>query len=131
MDDIKATLATPTTVLASSHKHPAESEHPSLVSTKHSHKITTAAAGLTDVASSVHDLATAFSASGASVGPTSPAHRAAAIKLIDKDDELSDNEQLQIFKVIHKDISVADLIFAMRNKGKRTRYIQSELSDLF
>ena len=59
------------------------------------------------------------------------ANFSAAIKLIDKDNELSDNEQLQIFKVIHKDISVADLIFAMKNKGKRTRYIQSELSDLF
>ncbi len=60
-----------------------------------------------------------------------PCPRAAAIKLIDEDNELSDHEQLQIFKVIRKDVSVADLVLAMRDKGKRTRYIQSELNDLF
>ncbi len=116
----------------SNRKRPAESEHPSSASTKRNRKTTTAAAGLADVACSVRDLATAFSSSRESVvGETSPARRAAAIKLIDEDNELSDHEQLQIFKVIRKDVSVADLVLAMRDKGKRTRYIQSELNDLF
>lgn len=87
----------------------------------------TAAAGIIDMASSVRELATAFRSSG---GEGSPARRAAAIKIIEDDDDLSENEQLLIFKVIRKDVSVADLILAMRNKEKRTHYIQSELSDL-
>ncbi len=79
------------------------------------------------MASSVRELAKAFKSSG---GEGSPVFWTAAIKIIEVDDDLSENEQLQIFKVICKDISVADLILAMKNKEKHTHYIQSEVSDL-
>ena len=79
------------------------------------------------MAASVSELATAFKNSG---GETSPERRKAAIEMIENDDDLSENEQVQIFKVIRRDVAVADFIVGIRDKAKRTRYIQSELADL-
>ncbi len=101
-------------------------EHTSSVPAKRSRQHT-AAAGIHEVASSVRDLASAFKSSG---GEASPVRRTAAIKLIEDDADLSEHELLKIFKVIRKDVTVADLILAMTNKAKRTRYIQSELEDV-
>lgn len=104
-------------------------EHADALSTKRRRKVT-APAAISDVASSVRDLATAFVASGDRAGDqTSPQRRAAAVKLIEEDDELSEYEQLKIFKVLRKDVAVADFVLAIKDKGKRTRYIQSELDD--
>ena len=70
------------------------------------------------MASSVRDLATAFVASGSSGDQTSLQCRAAAVKLIEEDDELSEYEQLKIFKVLRKDVAVADFVLAIKDKGK-------------
>ena len=82
---------------------------------------------ITDVASSVRDLASAFSLSG---GETSPQRCRHAIKCIEDDGNLSDDEQIKIFKLIRKDVTVADMITSIGAKEKRTRYILSELDDL-
>lgn len=66
------------------------------VSNKRSRKNNTQTA-LNSMATSVGELAFAFKSSG---GETSPDRRKAAIKMIEDDNELSDNEQLKIFKVI-------------------------------
>ena len=104
----------------------AAEEHTSSVPAKCS-RHNTAAAGIHEVASLVCDLASAFKSSG---GEASPVRQTAAIKLIKDDPDLSDNKLLKIFKVIRKDVTVADLILAMTNKAKHTRYIQSELEDV-
>ena len=123
----------PATLLAASsvngRKHSVD-EHADALSTKRHRQKITAPAAISDVASSVCDLATAFVASGSSGDQTSPQHHAAAVKLIEEDDELSEYEQPKIFKVLHKDVAVADFVLAIKDKGKRTRYIQSELDDV-
>jgi len=80
-----------------------------------------------DVASSVWDLASTFSSSG---GETSPQWCRHAIKCIEDDGDLSDDEQIKIFKLICKDVTVTDMIISIGAKEKHTRYILSELDDL-
>ena len=89
-------------------------------------KATTSSA-ITDVAASVLQLASAFAGSG---GSGSPERRKAAIDLIEEDGELSEHEEMRIFKLIRKDVTVADCITSIQDKAKRTRYIHSELEDL-
>ena len=51
------------------------------------------------------------------------------MKVIEDDGELSEDEQLKIFKVIRRDVAVADFVIGIKDKGKHTRYLQSELGD--
>ena len=121
-----ATPLTTSSSSANSRKRLAD-EHADAASLARRKRKVTAPTAISDVASSVRDLATAFTASG---DQTSPQRRTAAVKLIEDDGELSENEQLKFFKVLRKDVSVADFVLAIKDKGKRTRYIQSELDDL-
>ena len=43
------------------------------------------------------------------------------MKVIEDDGELSEDKQLQIFKVIRHDVAVVDFVIAIKDKGKRTR----------
>ena len=108
-----------------SRKRPADG-YDSGASNKCSRKATATSGAIGEVASSVRDLATAFKGSA---GPTTPERCVAAVKIIEDNNELSENEQLQAFKIICHDVAVADFIVAIQDKGKRTRYIQSEIYD--
>lgn len=79
------------------------------------------------VASSMSDIATQFGSTG--VEPTPQCRKKAITQLVD-DDELSNNEKIQAFKLIRRDASVADTLNAISKKSLRTYYIQSELGDL-
>jgi hypothetical protein len=105
-------------------KRAAEGHHEA-TSSKRTRKTGTSSA-IGDMASSVRELATAFKSSN---GPTTPDRRAAAVQIIEDDDELSEDEQIKIFGVICRKIAIADTIIAIKDKKKRTRYIQSELAD--
>jgi hypothetical protein len=131
--DAPTSTVTPTATLlttssANSRKRLSD-EHSDALSAKRRRQVT-ALAAISDAASSVRDLATAFTASGSSGDQSSPQRCTAAVKLIEDDGELSENEQLKFFQVLHKDVAVADFVLAIKDKGKRTRYIQSELDDL-
>jgi hypothetical protein len=48
---------------------------------------------------------------------------------LDKDDDLSENEQVQAIRLFSRHTSIADTYLAIQKKGTRTLYIQSELSE--
>jgi hypothetical protein len=76
------------------------------------------------VASSINRLADAFTTD--TVTP-SPARKRAAIHAVEDDGDLSDDEQLRVFKIIRHDTGFADTILAIRKKCARTRFIKEEL----
>ena len=79
------------------------------------------------VASSMSDIATQFGSTG---GEPTPQLCEKAIAQIVNNDDLSDNEKIEAFKLIRRDASVADTLNAISKKSLRTTYIQSELADL-
>jgi hypothetical protein len=79
---------------------------------------------ITGMASSIAELASAF-ASDAVV--PSPQRKRAAIHAIEDDGDLSENEQIEVYKIIRRDTTFADTLLAIRQKGSRTRFIKSEL----
>lgn len=88
----------------------------------------TAGHAITDVASSVRDLATAFAGSINSKAPTSTPERKSAIQMLEDDADLSENEQIDAFQLFRKDSSIAQAYLAIRKKETHTRYIQLELA---
>jgi len=81
---------------------------------------------MTAVASSVSDLATAFLSSG---GEPTPKRRARAIRQIQDDGDLSENEQVMAMKLMRRDVTIADTFNAIGRKETRTLYLQSELEE--
>lgn len=79
------------------------------------------------VAGAIETLAESFAKP--SGGLKSPERRKAAIQLLDKDDDLSENEQVQAIRLFSRHTSIADTYLAIQKKGTRTLYIQSELSE--
>lgn len=79
------------------------------------------------MAESIDNIAEAVRQSG---GEPSPECHKSAIKVIVDDNDLSDNEQMKIFKAIHHDVAYADSILAIQEKARHTCYIQCELADL-
>ena len=76
------------------------------------------------MASSMDHLAAAF----VNDGPvTSPERKRQAIRVIEDDDDLSENECIHAYQIIHKDTTFADTVLAIRKKETRTHYIQQEL----
>ena len=57
----------------------------------------------------------------------SPACKHAAIHAIEDDGDLSDDEQIQVYKIIHCDTSFADTLLTIRKKEACIRFIMSEL----
>ncbi|KAF9018020.1 hypothetical protein BDP27DRAFT_1378500 [Rhodocollybia butyracea] len=92
----------------------------------HGRKPTQSDAGF-EMAEAVRDLAR--SAMGETTDPSvlSPARKKRAITLLEKDDELSDNEMIDAFKLIRRDTSVADMYIAIGSVKRRTCFIQAEL----
>jgi len=111
------------------HKHSADDTFEESAPTTHPKpsRKTSSGQAITQVALSVLALASAFSSSGVS---TSPEQKWLAIQLLEDDGDLSDNEHIRAMKLIHCDISVADVLLAVGSKERRTHYIQSELEDL-
>ncbi|KAG6826692.1 hypothetical protein H0H87_006689 [Tephrocybe sp. NHM501043] len=79
------------------------------------------------MASSIDRLAAAVAADA--VVP-SPSRKRAAIHAIEDDGDLSDEEQLKVFKIIRRDTTFADTILAIRKQSARTRFIKSELYEM-
>jgi hypothetical protein len=59
----------------------------------------------------------------------SPERHKAAIEMLDKDDDLSDNEQVHAICLFSHHTSIADTYLAITKKSKCTLYIQSELME--
>jgi hypothetical protein len=78
------------------------------------------------VAGAIESLADSFAEPSA--GLKSPERRKATIQLLDRDDDLSDNEQVQTIRLFSHHTSIADTYLAIQKKGTRTLYIQSELN---
>jgi hypothetical protein len=85
----------------------------------------TAGHAMTDVASSVRELATAFVGS---MGSTATPERKAAIRQLEDDADLSEDEQIQAFRLFRKDSAVTQSYLSISKKATRTCYIQSELA---
>ena len=122
--------ATPLTPLPSNgRKRSADDSFEEAASTKHPKpsRKTSSGQAISQVASSVLALASAFSSSGVS---TSPERKRSAIQLLEDDSDLSDNEHIRAMKLIRRDTSVADVLLAVGSKERRTQYIQSELEDI-
>lgn len=82
------------------------------------------------VASSIDRLAAALTVESVGGTAASPEHKQAAIHVIEDDGDLSDNEQIQIFRVIRKDTAFADTLLSIHKKDDRTQFIKSELYPL-
>jgi len=76
------------------------------------------------MASSISQLADAFTADTAIL---SPAQKWAAIHAVEDDSDLSDDEQLKVFKVIHHDTGFANTILAICRGHAHTCFIKEEL----
>jgi hypothetical protein len=79
------------------------------------------------VAGAIESLADSFAEPSARL--KSPERRKAAIQLLDKDDDLSDNEQVQAIRLFSRHTSIADTYLAIQKKVTCTLYIQSELNE--
>ena len=85
----------------------------------------TAGHAITEVASSVQDLASAFIGS---MGSSATLKWKAAIQKLEDHDDLSNHEQIQAIRLFHKDSSITQSYLAIGKKGKQTLYIQAELA---
>lgn len=59
----------------------------------------------------------------------SPVRRLAAIKAIEKDEELSDDEFASVVRMVRRNTEIADSYLAIERKRARTAYLQQEMSD--
>ncbi|PPQ91574.1 hypothetical protein CVT25_012285 [Psilocybe cyanescens] len=73
----------------------------------------TAGHAITEVASSVRDLATAFVGS---MGSTSTPERKTAIQMLEEDDDLSEDEKIDAIQLFRKDSTIAQSYLSIRKK---------------
>ncbi|KAG6841388.1 hypothetical protein C0991_011552 [Blastosporella zonata] len=57
----------------------------------------------------------------------SPQRKQAAVCMIKDDDELSEDEQIKVFKIIRRDTTFADTLLAIKKKSTQMCFIQSEI----
>ena len=76
------------------------------------------------VASSLDQLAAALTVESAGGTAASPECKQATINVIENNGDLSDNEQIQIFWVIHKDTAFADTLHSIYKKDDCTQFIK-------
>jgi hypothetical protein len=81
---------------------------------------------MTEVASSVRELATAFVGSMGSTA-TSP-ERKIVIQMLEEDGDLSEDEKIDAIQLFRKDSTIAQSYLAIKKKETRARYIQRELA---
>ncbi|KAJ3979342.1 Myb/SANT-like DNA-binding domain-containing protein, partial [Lentinula detonsa] len=93
----------------------------------HGRKPTQSDAGF-EMAEAVRDLARSAMGDGSDPSVLSPARKTRAIACLEQDDQLSDNEMIDAFKLIRRETSVADTYLAIGSIARRTRFIQAELS---
>ena len=79
------------------------------------------------IAGAIESLADSFAEPP--TGLKSPERRKAAIEMLDKDDDLSDNEQVHAIRLFSRHTSIVDTYLAITKKSKCTLYIQSELME--
>lgn len=115
-------------ITSASRKRLAATPDPTDRSAKRTHgrKPTQSDAGF-EMADAMRDLAR--SALGDAPDPSilSPARKRRAIERLEADDQLSDNEMIDAFKLIRRETSVADTYLAIGKVDRRTRFIQAEL----
>lgn len=83
--------------------------------------------GMFSLAGAINNLADSFTAGDGALA--SPRRRQAAITLLDKDADLSENEQVQAIRLFSRHTAIADSYMSIQNKSTRTRYIQAEITD--
>ncbi|KAI3612942.1 hypothetical protein WG66_005490 [Moniliophthora roreri] len=77
-----------------------------------------------DVAAALYAMPLQFNAEA------TPQRRQKAVKLLEDDGELSDEEFTQACKLFGRDSGVVDMFTAISSKTRRTAYIQSELEEI-
>lgn len=92
----------------------------------HGHRPTQSDAGF-EMAEAMRDLARSAKADAVDASVLSPARKRRAIERIEADDQLSENEMINAFKLVRRDTSVADTYLAISTVSRRTNFIQSEL----
>jgi hypothetical protein len=60
-----------------------------------------------------------------------PKVRAAAVQLMEEDDELSDEEAVAAMNLFEKEIAVAQTYIGSKSKARRTAYLQTKLAAAF
>lgn len=80
-----------------------------------------------EMAEAMRDLACSAKADAVDASVLSPARKRCAIERIEADDQLSENEMINAFKLVRRDTSVADTYLAISTISRRTNFIQSEL----
>ena len=62
-------------------------------------------------------------------GLSSPERRRLAIQLLEKDGDLSDNEEVAAIRLFSRNTAVADSFVSITKKATRTAFVQAELLD--
>lgn len=92
----------------------------------HGRKPTQSDAGF-ELAEAVRDLARSAAGDGVDYSMLSPARKSRAIARVEEDDQLSDNEMVNAFRLFRRDTSAADTYLAIKDLHRRTRFLQGEL----
>lgn len=82
------------------------------------------------VAQAISSIGNAFadSASGSQITP-SPIRRANVVKQVFKEMEMSDDEAIQVTKMLRAHTDIGDMYAAILSKSHRINYLRSELND--
>ena len=91
-------------------------------------KVSPNAQGMIEIASAVRNLSDGFSQANDNA---SPARRTRAIKLVQDDGYLSDDDELKVFDIIRRDSTFADTLLAINSVEKRERFVQYELKQAY
>ncbi|KAJ3991183.1 Myb/SANT-like DNA-binding domain-containing protein [Lentinula boryana] len=92
----------------------------------HGRKPTQSDAGF-EMAEAVRDLARSAMGDSKDASVLSPARKTRAIARLEENNELSDNEMIDAFKLIRRDTSIADTYLAITSVKRCTRFIQAEI----
>ncbi len=79
------------------------------------------------MAEAVRQLAQSAMGDGTDPSVLSPARKTRAIARLKADDQLSDNEMIEAYKLIRRQTSVADTYNAIGTVARRTKFIQGEI----
>jgi hypothetical protein len=91
----------------------------------------TGPAAVSDVASALREMASSFNSNDAdNGGPSTPQRRSMAIRAIEKDQELNNNERIKAMRLFKRDIAAADLYLAINDSSVRAEVIRLEIEDV-
>lgn len=91
------------------------------------------AAAISEIASAIRTFSSSLAAE-ASAGPqndASPQRRAKAIQMAEDDEDMSDDEAVAVAKMFRGNMAIVDTFLAIPSKARRTKYLRSELDDMY